>query len=207
MVHLRRAWHELDDLERHSSLEQFLALDTLASTNCDSDSFSLDLGCGFHPRNPFHATHCSGVDIRAQDSGGRESVFQADLAAQPIPFPDTSLDFVTAFDFLEHIPRILWLDGKTRFCFVELMSEVYRVLKPQGIFLSLTPAIPSRAAFSDPTHVNYITTNTFPVYFSSSVNGYPSAMSYGFAGSFDCLRQGWIGGHLASLLQKTSRQE
>lgn len=202
MLALRHAWSECDDLPRHRSLDQFLALAALGSASGDSDSCSLDLGCGFNPRNPFHASLCRGVDIRAADSVDSDSMRRADLTVQQIPFPGASFDYVTAFDFLEHVPRVLWVGAETRFCFIELMNEVYRVLKPQGIFLSLTPAVPSQATFSDPTHVNHITAATFPVYFSDYVNDFPAAVSYGFVGNFHCLSQGWIGGHLASLLRK-----
>ncbi|MEO1002597.1 MAG: methyltransferase domain-containing protein [Cyanobacteria bacterium J06638_7] len=201
---LRYAWRECDDLGRYRSLSNFLALEAPDLTD-GHPSVTLDLGCGVHPKNPFRADRCCGVDLRVEDPANSGFLQRADLSVQAIPFPDAFFNYATAFDFLEHIPRVLWVGGTTRFCFVELMNEIYRVLKPQGVFLSLTPAVPTRAAFADPTHVNYITAATFPVYFSGYVNGYPSAMSYGFRGDFDCLKQGWIGGHLASLLRKVER--
>lgn len=46
----------------------------------------------------------------------------------PIPLPDESVDVVTAFQFIEHIhPRL------------DFMKDVYRVLKPGGVFLCTTP--------------------------------------------------------------------
>jgi len=45
------------------------------------------------------------------------------------------------------------------------MNEIYRVLKPQGLFsLALLPAITSRAPFSRIYHINYLTGDHFPVY-------------------------------------------
>ena len=76
---------------------------------------------------------------------------------QPIPYPDCSFDSISAFDFIEHVPRILAINQEsTKFPFVELMSEIWRVLKPNGMFYALTPAFPHGAAFHDPTHVNFI---------------------------------------------------
>ena len=73
-----------------------------------------------------------------------------------------------------------------RFCFVEVMNEIYRVLKPGGVFLSFTPAFPAAAAWRDPTHVNIITDETFPLYFDDKLR---LASVYGFTGYFKILKQ------------------
>ncbi|OOY52284.1 hypothetical protein BOV94_02870 [Solemya velum gill symbiont] len=101
-----------------------------------------------------------GVDIRESEDG---TIVSADLAIEAIPFESDSFDFVTAFDLIEHIPRIIYAPER-RFCFVELMNEIYRVLKPGGLFYSFTPAYPASAAWRDPTHVNIITDETFHVF-------------------------------------------
>lgn len=137
---------------------------------------TLDLGCGLQPKNPFKAQEVYGVDIRTDG----QRVLVADLAVEPIPFEDNFFDYCTAFDFLEHVPRVIYAPQR-RFCFVELMSEIFRVLKPGGRFLSFTPAFPAPAAWRDPTHVNIITTETFPLYFDTQ-NGW--AKMYGFKGGF-----------------------
>ena len=67
--------------------------------------YALDLGCGPNPRNPFAADLVYGVDL--QDFGN-PLIKVADLAIQPIPFDDNSFDYLTAYDFLEHIPRQLY---------------------------------------------------------------------------------------------------
>lgn len=156
---------------------------------------SLDLGCGPRPKNFFGADLVFGIDIRNDLANG---VVKADLAVEAIPFADQSFDFVTAHDFIEHIPRIVYLPAR-RNSFVELMSEVWRVLKPGGRFLSVTPAYPNPAAFRDPTHVNIITDDTFSVYF---VGDEPAAMMYGFRGSFTLISQQWNGPYLVSVLEK-----
>ncbi len=156
---------------------------------------SLDLGCGPNPKNMFNADVVYGIDVRA-DLGG--NIKCADLAIEPIPFEDNFFDYVTAHDFLEHIPRVLYAPNR-RNPFVDVMNEIYRVLKPGGIFLSFTPAYPNGEAFQDPTHVNIITEQTFVAYFDN-VNRW--AVPYGFNGAFRIMQQEWRGPHLLSLLQK-----
>ncbi len=156
---------------------------------------TLDLGCGPSPKNFFNADFVFGVDIRDDLVNG---IVKADLALEGIPFTDNCFDFVTAHDFIEHIPRIVYMPAR-RNCFVELMSEIWRVLKPNGRFLSVTPAYPHPAAFRDPTHVNIITDDTFSVYF---VGETPGAKMYGFKGNFELISQLWNGPYLVSVLEK-----
>jgi SAM-dependent methyltransferase len=161
---------------------------------------SLDLGCGRYPENPLNCEEVWGVDIR-DGLGARVRV--ADLVIQPIPFEDQSFDTVTAFDFLEHVPRVVYAPQR-RFAFVELMNEICRVLKPGGAFVAHTPAFPSPAAFKDPTHVNFITEETLPQYFCGDS---PLARMYGFTGAFAMVEQKWVGDHaLLSFLRKCPAQ-
>ena len=125
-----------------------------------------------------------GIDIR-EDIDAK--IFRADLAVEPIPFEDEFFDGVSAFDFIEHVPRVIYMPQR-RFCFIELMNAVYRVLKTGGTFLSFTPAFPAPAAWRDPTHVNIITEETFPMYFDYQ-NRF--AGMYGFNGYFQITGQKW----------------
>ena len=152
-------------------------------------SISLDLGCGETIRNPYQAMQVIGLDIQ-----------DADLAIEPIPHPDDYFDFVTAYDFLEHIPRLLYIPQR-RYPFVELMSEVWRVMKVGGKFLSSTPAFPHAPAFQDPTHVNIITPLTFAEYFDDEKTW---AKMYGFKGKFRILNMRYHGPHLIAELEKVS---
>lgn len=156
---------------------------------------SLDIGCGLTPKNLFNAEVVFGIDIR---DGVDTNVVARDLVVETIPFPDSFFNAVTAHDFIEHVPRIIYNPNR-RFPFIELMNEIYRVLKNGGTFLSFTPAYPNAEAFRDPTHVNIITDQTFPAYFDN-VNIWGSM--YGFKGKFKIISQEWKGPHLLSILQK-----
>lgn len=156
---------------------------------------SLDLGCGLAPKNPFNADEVFGIDVRDDLEA---NIKRADLVIEPIPFEDDLFEYVTAHDFLEHVPRVVYVPHR-RNAFIELMNEVYRVLKTGGLFLSLTPAYPHPEAFQDPTHVNIITDKTFIAYFDN-VNRW--AAGYGFNGAFHIRLQEWRGAHLLTVMQK-----
>ncbi len=159
---------------------------------------SLDLGCGKTTRNPFEAKTVFGVDMATPDV--EYNIVYADLNVNPIPFPQEFFNYVTAFDLIEHIPRVIVDNGKTLFPFVNLMREIYRVLAPDGVFLSSTPAFPSPESFVDPTHVNYITELTFPLYFCGQ-NPWGSEL-YGFEAMFELISQERQGSHLLTLMKK-----
>lgn len=149
----------------------------------------LDLGCGGIPRNPYRRAQVFGVDIAppaAPASADGATIVGANLALQPIPFPDAHFDSVSAYDFLEHVPRVLATGGGTglRFPFVELMNEISRVLRPGGLFYALTPAFPGEEAFMDPTHVNVLTRGSHKYF----VGDAPLGRMYGFNGHFTLRR-------------------
>ena len=151
----------------------------------------LDLGCGAAPRNPYRRDQVPGIDLGLASrvvNGCR--IDPCNLALQPIPHPDASFDSVSAFDFLEHVPRVLpCAQGSgTRLPFVELMNEVWRVLKPGGRLYAVTPCYPAPEAFQDPTHVNIITAQTH-LYFTGPE---PMARMYGFTGQFKLCRSEWV---------------
>lgn len=148
----------------------------------------LDLGCGTKPRNPYGCSELYGVDIRdGLSAPGVVRIVAANLCTAPIPFADGYFDSVSAYDFLEHIPRVTLggIEGGSRFPFIDLMNEAWRVLKPGGLFYAVFPAYPHALAFADPTHVNPLTDKSHR-YFTGLE---PMGTMYGFRGRFTMLRQ------------------
>ncbi|PZU46018.1 MAG: class I SAM-dependent methyltransferase [Sphingomonas sp.] len=164
----------------------------------DAPRKTLDLGCGRTPKNPFEAEQLFGIDV---DYGVDEAscILPCDLGVERIPFDDNYFDYVTAFDLFEHIPRLAYIGTDRRYPFIFLMSECYRVLKPGGYLLSDTPCFPRAATYVDPTHVNTISIDTFPLYFARPNNW---ASRYGFEGEFHLSKQAWCNQNLITLLQK-----
>ena len=156
-----------------------------------NETCHLDLGCGSHARNPYKRTKLFGCDFAELEQvvGLENFTFvAADLTKSKLPFDDSTFDSVSAFDFIEHVPRQAYrADGEIYFPFMNLMSEIHRILKPGGIFLASTPAYPRPEAFQDPTHVNFITEKTHE-YFCGDA---PYAARYGFKGKFDVICVEW----------------
>lgn len=73
-----------------------------------------------------------------------------------LPFDNNSVEYIRAFDLLEHIPP-----NKVVF----VMEEIYRVLAVGGIFESSTPdAEYGCAAFQDPHHISFWVMNSWLYY-------------------------------------------
>ncbi len=175
------------------SVENFIA----RNRSClpDDPYLSVDLGAGFRPQNPFNLRKCVGVDHNPNSKG----VF-CDLSKGVLPFQEISVSVLTAFHFIEHLPRISVNEQANILNpFLALMNDSWRVLVPGGLFLSVTPAYPFGAAFSDPTHVNFITEKTFRYYLCGDK---PYASQYGYSARFHLIDQAWSGESLMSLLMK-----
>ena len=146
----------------------------------------LDLGCGTTPQNPYNKPNVYGIDIRddAQKLLASRGVVmrKANLVIEPIPFEDNYFSSVSAIDFFEHIPRQIYAGNSNEiiYPFINLMNEIWRVLKPGGRLLAVTPAYPSPLTFADPTHVNHITVGTHNYFCGES----PVGSIYGFNGRF-----------------------
>jgi SAM-dependent methyltransferase len=68
----------------------------------------------------------------------------------------------------------------TRNSFIELMNDIHRVLKPNGRLFAISPVYPHSDAFTDPTHVNFITRFSHRYF----VEPHLTASQYGFTGKF-----------------------
>lgn len=143
----------------------------------------LDIGCGSNPRNPFGHNELYGVDILDKEMADF-NYQKCNVVLEKLPFDDSTFDSVSAYDFLEHIPRFAIINDNTQFPFINFMNEAHRVLKPGGVFYAITPFYPREEAFVDPTHINIITKNTHH-YFTAPKH---SARMYGFEGSFEIMR-------------------
>lgn len=113
----------------------------------------LDFGCGSQPRNPFGAEKLITLDVYRSSPGIPTDLIEP---GDSFPFRDNSISSVSAYDVVEHLSR----DSSKGNQFIFYMKEIYRVLEPGGLALIIFPAFPHRDAFSDPTHINYITPRT-----------------------------------------------
>lgn len=105
----------------------------------------MNLGCGYKKIKGF-----TNIDIRPDVKPD----MICDLS-KGMPFESDSVDAVTAFDFLEHIPI-----GET----VEMVTEIWRVLKDNGTFEHFTPSTDGRGAFQDPSHKSFWNINSWKYY-------------------------------------------
>lgn len=98
-----------------------------------------------------------GVDIYAHERPWLKENKAADISLEAIPYEDDMFDLVTAYDVLEHIPKMVYLslnfNPERRNCMIELFNEVYRVLKDGGEFYFVVPKGGTNQYMADPTHV------------------------------------------------------
>ncbi len=76
-----------------------------------------------------------------------------DLNTAPWPLGDNNVGVIRAHDALEHLKSP-----------ITTMKEIYRLLAPGGMLLSMTPSTDGRGAFQDPTHVSFWNSNSFWYY-------------------------------------------
>lgn len=120
----------------------------------------LNLGAG-------HSTMDDYTNVDLQPFADIDQV--VDLNKLPWPWETSSVDEVFSQDCFEHLfPLGIELGQRN---IISLMTELHRVLKPNGFVELVVPSTDGRGAFQDPTHVTYWNKNTF-LYFLAGTTHY-----------------------------------
>ena len=134
-------------------------------SNLNKSTFLLDVGCGngkfLYDTKKLTETQVRGVDISETAVRAAKENFGLDIFRGSIteaPFENDSFDLITAWQYLEHVPRPL-----------EVLHRFHQLLKPDGICLIGTPNFDSVTAkiFKDswycldcPRHLHVYTPDT-----------------------------------------------
>jgi SAM-dependent methyltransferase len=100
----------------------------------------VDLGCG-----PNKIVGAFGFDVRLKP--GVNVICELE---RTLPLKTNCVDVIHLSHIVEHIREL-----------VQFMEEVYRVCRPGAEVRVIVPYYTSRGAFRDPTHVRFITEDTF----------------------------------------------
>lgn len=166
--------HSFD--ERPVDEKRLAARRLVESIRAGGEKIVVDLGCGFRKEGTL------GIDVQAE---GTDADLICNLGFEPIPLDDESVDEVFCRDFLEHLPKGVYSERQGRMFYpvIELINEVWRILKPGGVFTSFTPCYPNVETHQDPTHLSVWTLKSME-YFCGK---YPVAQSYGVKARFELL--------------------
>src|SRR5947207_2433778 len=88
--------------------------------------------------------------IRVDNLRAVRPTLLADLNRAPYPFKDNSFDAVYAFSIVEHLDN-----------FFTVFGELWRILKPGGFVVLLTPHFSDHASFIDPSHRLHLSMRSF----------------------------------------------
>ncbi len=111
----------------------------------EQSGIRLDIACGANKRQGW-----TGIDVR--DLDGVDIVH--DLEEYPWPLPDECVLAAICSHYVEHINPV-------KFGFIRFMDEVWRIMKPGGQLMIVTPHARSVGFPQDPTHCNPCNENTF----------------------------------------------
>lgn len=89
------------------------------------------------------------------------------------PWDDDSIEFIRAFDVIEHLPDK-----------IHTMNELWRVLQPYGTVEIAVPTTDGPGAWQDPTHVSYWNRRSFLYYEAGNFYRDRFAASYGIKAKF-----------------------
>lgn len=102
----------------------------------------LDLGCGMRKKTGF-----VGIDISKK---GTQADIAWDLEKYPYPFKAASVDEIFCSHYIEHVPNLM-----------KFMNELWRITVKGAQLEFIAPYYTSVRATQDPTHVRYISENSF----------------------------------------------
>jgi len=110
----------------------------------DNAGIKLDIGCGRNKQPGF-------VGLDMFDYPGVDIV--QDIEVTPWPLPDECVLTAVASHVLEHV-------NPHKGVFINVMNEIWRILKPHGQFAFVVPYAESHGMMQDPTHCNFINETT-----------------------------------------------
>lgn len=123
-------------------------------------SLRLHLGAGHAPLDEY-------LNVDIEPLPGIDLI--VDLNKIPWPWETGSVDEVFSQDCFEHLYPLGIAEGQRNI--IALLTEVHRILKPNGLIELTVPSTDGRGAFQDPTHITYWNRNTF-LYFVDGTTHY-----------------------------------
>lgn len=110
----------------------------------------LNVACGTDTREGYVNLDCAnlpGVDV------------VHDLKVLPLPFESNQFDEILCKDVLEHLE------------YIDILRDLHRILKPDGLLVVCVPHFTSRDNFADPTHRRRFSIKTFEFFIKDSKFG------------------------------------
>lgn len=161
--------------------------------------YRLDIGSGPH----------SDYEVQIDQVKWPKVTHVLDVATDDLPFERDTFDEVRCSQVLEHIPVVIYWkeNGKfnKRYSRVKVFSEVFRVLKPGGLFRISVPVDWPYWA-QDPTHVDVpVLADTLEYFCGGWGAGKPgdfASDAYGIDFAFKWVQRQQVGFNLDAILQK-----
>ncbi len=122
----------------------------------------LNLCCGIKLLDDFINVDRMDIARKFPDKVAGKEFICVDLNKRPWPWGDGWCDHIVMRDGLEHLAS-----GT----FLEVMAEIWRILKPSGMFICQVPNAANFNAFTDPTHQSFYTDRSFDYLDPSTVIG------------------------------------